>query len=265
MLRQERQRRSAGDQEAARRQARALARHREQVARLRRARDRARAERRWLAWLRGVLAVRRMQRNAPPSPAPVSVPSDQEEALAAGARGEQAAAADLAGALGDEWALLRGYRNRRGEIDHLLLGPRGLLAIEVKNRNGVVSCSGDRWYIVRYDKYGNRVSAPEALADRGDRSPSEQLNQPADELAGFLGSRGHRVSIERVVWFTHPRARLGNCTGPTVGIAFSVHQVLSRISRSPAVLGGSERAEIEKLIVRDHQFHAGRRPGGRAR
>jgi len=43
----------------------ALARHREGVDRTRQARDGARAERRWLAWLRGVLAVRREQRQAP--------------------------------------------------------------------------------------------------------------------------------------------------------------------------------------------------------
>jgi hypothetical protein len=259
MLRQERKRRSAGDEQAQRRQAAAVARHRDQVARLRRARDRARAERRWLDWLRGILAVRRMARHAPQPPIPAAAPSDQEEAMAAGARGEQAAAADLGGALGDEWTLLRGYCNRRGEIDHLLLGPGGLLAIEVKNRNGLISCSGDRWFILRYDRYGNRVSAPEAMADRGDRSPSEQLNQPADALRDFLSSRGHRVTIDRVVWFTHPRARLGNCTSPTVSIAFSVDQVLSRIGRSPAALADSERADIERLIIQDHRFHEDRR------
>ncbi len=102
-----------------------MARHRDQVARLRRARDRARREHRWLAWLRGILAVRRLERHAPEPPVPVSAPSDQEEAIAAGARGEQAAATGLASALGDEWTLLRGYCNRRGEIDHLLLGPAG--------------------------------------------------------------------------------------------------------------------------------------------
>ncbi len=106
------------------------------------------------------------------------------------------------------------------------------------------------------------------MADRGDRSPSEQLNQPADALGDFLRSRGHPVTIDRVVWFTHARARLGNCTSPTVSIAFSVDQVLGRIGRSPAALADGERAEIEQLVIKDHRFHAGRRarnqrPGNR--
>ena len=59
-------------------------------------------------------------------------------------------ATELGRALDDDWTLLRGYRNRRGEIDQLLLGPRGLFAIEVKNLNATVTVDGDRW---RADKY----------------------------------------------------------------------------------------------------------------
>jgi hypothetical protein len=179
LLSQARQRRTAVDRQAQQRHEDALAQHRDQVDRARSARDQARAEGRWLAWLGGVLAVRRVQRQVPPAPARASIPSRREHAAAAGVQGEQSTEADLAGALGDEWVLLRGYRNRRGEIDHLLLGPAGLVAIEVKNRNGVVSVTGDRWLITKYDRYGNRVSAPEPLTDNGGRSPSEQLNQPA--------------------------------------------------------------------------------------
>jgi Nuclease-related domain len=157
------------------------------------------------------------------------------------------------------WVLLRGYRNRRGEINHLLLGPGGLLAIEVQNRNGVLSCAEDRWWITRYDRYGNRISAPEPLTDRGGRSPSEQLNRPAGELAGFLSSRGQHVAMERVVWFPHPRAWPGACTSPTVHIVFSAGQVLRLLRCSPAALSDSECADVERLIIRDDRHHAARR------
>lgn len=258
MLRQERRRRTSAEERAQLRHGDALARYREQVAQAVRDRDQARAEHRWLAWLHGSLAVRRARRHVPAAPARPSVPSGREEALAAGAQGELATAAALAGALGNDWVLLRGYRNRRGEIDHLLLGPGGLLAIEVKNRNGVITCAGDQWWITRYDKYGNPVSAPEILTEQGDRSPSEQLNQPADELARFLASRDHPVAIERIVWFPHRRARAGTCTSPTVRIVFSADQVLSLLRRSPVALGDSDRADLEQLIIQDHRHHAAR-------
>jgi hypothetical protein len=122
-----------------------------------------------------------------------------------------------------------------------------------------MTCAGDRWLITKYDRYGNRVSAPEALTDNGGRSPSEQLSQPADDLAAFLHSRGHPLTIRRIVWFTHRRARLGTCTDPTVHIAFSVSQVLALLSRPRETITGADCTEIEQLITRDHRYHAARR------
>jgi hypothetical protein len=235
-----------------------LARHRDRVSQERRARNLARAEHRWFAWLRAILAVRREQRQAPAAP-PLARPfSHQEEILRAGVQGEHLAEAELDRALGDEWTLLRGYRNRRGEIDHLLLGPRGLVAIEGKHRNATVSCDGDRWWYVKYDKYGNAVDRGE-LADKRGRSPSQQLSQPAGQLEDFLRSRGHPVAVQRVVWFTHPRSRLADCTRPTVRIATTADQLIRLLNDSPAVITADECAQLERLIIRDHQFQARRR------
>ncbi len=106
--------------------------------------------------------------------------------------GEQHVASELGRVLGDDWVLMRGYCNRRGEIDHLLLGPPGLVAIESKHLNATVHCDGDSWRFEKFDKYGNLV-ARGSLSDRGGRSPSVQLNEPADLLEQFLQHpRRHR-------------------------------------------------------------------------
>jgi Nuclease-related domain len=258
MLQETRQRQAAGTVQEQSRYEHALAEHGKRVARACRARDEARTGHRWLAWLRGVLAVRREQRQAPAPPRLASPVSDREHALAAGMEGEQLAAAGLGDALGDEWTLFRGYRNRRGEIDHLILGPRGLFAIESKHRNATVSCAGDRWSFIKYDNYGNLVDRGEIADNRG-RSPSEQLNQPASQLEDFLRSRGHPVAIQRIVMFTHPRSRVGTCTNPTVHITTSVRQVTDLLDHSPAVIAVDEQAELERLIIRDHHHHQTRR------
>jgi hypothetical protein len=237
---------------------RALARHNRQVAKLRKHRDQARGHRRWLTWLRRALALRRLRRAAPRPPPRTEPSSAEEEILAAGIEGEQGVATELGHALGDDWTLLRGYRNRRGEIDHLLLGPRGLLAIESKHRNATVHCDGDDWWFDKYDRYGHHVEHG-TIADHGGRSPSQQLNAPAGELEAFLASRGHRVPIQRVVLLTHPRSRLGTCRNPTVRVATSTGQVLALLNGSPPALGPAELRQIEDLIVRDHRFHS--RPG----
>lgn len=258
MLQQERRRRAERERREQSDYRDAAALHHDRLSRACRERDQARAQRRWLAWLRGVLAVRRERRRAPPAPQPVPARSDREGILTAGALGEQIAATGLGRALGDEWTLLRGYRNRRGEIDHLLLGPGGLVAIESKYRNAAVSCDGDRWWFSEYDNYGNRVRGGE-LADAGGRSPSEQVNQSASQLEDFLRSRGHPIAIERVVLFTHPKSRLASCTRPTVRVATSTGQVIRLLRESGQVLGDEERVRLERLIIKDHQYHVERR------
>ena len=232
-----------------------------QEARQRRAaRDAARSRRRWAAWLRGIFAAWRARRPLAVTRPQASQPTDEEARLAAGAAGESLVAGDLDRALDDEWTLLRGYHNRRGEIDLVLLGPRGLFAIEVKNQNGRIDCRGDQWWSTRYDKYGNPVEARREMSDRRGRSPSMQLNEPASLLEDFLASRGHPVTIGRVVALVHPRSQLGRCTRPTVEICTSVRELLRMLYASPVSVTPSERAALERLIVRDHRFHAERRP-----
>ena len=254
------QRRTAAEQQRSR-HTEALARQRELAAGVRRARDQARAQRRWWAWLRLTFAAWRQQRRVPRRPVLATGPSDQEEILSAGIAGEQMVAAGLGRALGDDWVLLRGYRNRRGEIDHVLVGPRGLLAMEVKHRNATVHIDGDDWWFDKFDRYGNRVGQG-AITDRAGRSPSMQVNEAADELERFLHSRGQRVTIHRMVVLTHPRSALGRSRKPTVAVATSMDAVLAQLKSYPVTLRAPQAAELARLIERDHHHHEARRPKG---
>lgn len=40
---------------------------------------------------------------------------------------------------------ISGYTNQKGEIDQILVGPNGVICIEVKYMNGYISCVGDAW------------------------------------------------------------------------------------------------------------------------
>ena len=238
----------------------ALRQHKAEVKKAEATRDQARADRRWLAWLRGVFAVRRARRRAPAPPAPGGAPTDEESKLAAGIEGEQFVAEELGRALGDDWVLLRGYKNSRGEIDHLLLGPKGMVAIEVKAINGTVHCDGDSWRVDKFDRYGNLVEQY-SLGDRGarHRSPSVQLNEPADALEGFLRSRGQDVGVLRVVLLAHPRSKVGTCRRATVSVFTRTSEVTRLLTKVKQPFDPATRAKLENLIIRDHQHHARRR------
>ena len=239
-----------------------LIRYRARVQTVRVRRDRARAGRRWWTWLKLSLAVRREKRGIPRPPVPAAGhPTDLEEKIMAGIAGEQLVATELGRALDDDWTLLRGYRNRRGEIDQLLLGPRGLYAIEVKNLNATVHVDGDRWRADKYDNYGNLVEQ-RPIADRMGRSPSVQLNEPADDLERFLAERGQPAGISRVVVLAHRRSALGPVRNPTVEALTSPADLLALIGNSASRLDRGQRAAIAALIRRDHEFHGEHRRGG---
>ena len=147
------------------------------------------------------------------------------------------------------------------EIDQLLLGPRGLFAIEVKNLNATVDVDGDRWRADKYDNYGNLVEQ-RPIADRMGRSPSVQLNEPADDLGRFLAERGQPAELQRVVVLAHRRSGLGRVRNPTVLALASPADLLTLIGNSASRLDRGQRAAIGALIRRDHEFHGGRRRTG---
>jgi hypothetical protein len=258
MLQREHQEQKASEEQARRRYEDALTSQRQYVQEAREGRDRARADRRWLDWLRYAFAAWRRQQKRPLPPISSASVSGRAHALAAGITGEKAAAMEFDGVLGDDWVLFRGYKNGRGEIDQLLLGPLGCAAIEVKYRNATVHCDGDDWWFDKYDKYGNLVGQG-VLEDRKGRSPSRQLNEPADELHRFLDSRGHPVRLQRVILFNHARSRIGDIRDPRTSVATSGGQILDLLEKSPTPLDADEIARITALVIRDHEHHENRR------
>jgi hypothetical protein len=228
-----------------------------------RARDQALTERRWLRWLRLTFTVRREKRELAGQRRFSQQSTGRVESIRAGRNAEQVVAEKLSRALDDNWTLFGGYRNRRGEIDGLLLGPTGLFAYEVKYYNATIFITGDDWQLEKFDKYGNQVSDRTPMGDKRGRSPSVQLNQPVAALTDWLGKRGQPVAITPVVLLTHERARVGSSRNPTVRVETSVQGLLSLTGQSPAALSTRQRADIGQLIRDDHHHHNQRRPTSR--
>ena len=220
-----------------------------------------------LSWLWLSLAgLWRRPAKPPPPPSPALPLTHGEAALAGGVRGEQEVAVALDSALDDGWVLVKGYRNCRGEIDYLLLGPGGLFAVEVKYVNGTFRITRDRWRYVKYDNYGNAVEEG-AVQDRGGRPPNVQLTEPLAVLEAFLAKRGQPVRLQPVVLLNHPKARIDRCAADVgVLVLTSTAQLLrlasartggSAAASSPrssdwssAITGSTPRAAADRAIRR---------------
>lgn len=244
-------------------QRRGRGQHHDAVARLR---AQQRASRRWwqvLTRIRHGAELRELARRAPELDPGLQARRAQQ---ASGLEGEQAMTAAL-GVLSDEWALFRGYANRRGEVDHLLVGPGGVWAIEVKVRAVRVHVAGDQWWFEKFDRYGNRVEQG-VLADRRGRSWGRQVTDIARELEAFLASRGQHVSVRTAVVLLHGRGELGSCQDLEVDLfCVGTDYLLNSVDAAPLQLDRSSRDAVARLVRRDHAFNAERhdRRGGARR
>ena len=193
---------------------------------------------------------------------PVRRAAERDEIVwASGNEGERKVAAYLS-RLPDEWILVSGYRNAKGEIDQVLLGPRGVFAIEIKFINGVVHCDGDRWWSDKYDRYGNLVETNKPLADKRGRGPSKQLNDSADLLQSFLAKRVDVSRVHRAVVLSHDSSRLGELRNITIDAVATIDAFdLDRLfSRSPINLDSQAVGRVLQAIRKDHDFHEKPRP-----
>lgn len=227
---------------------------------LRGERRQARSEGRWMSWLRLAFAMFGAKREATRHHLASALPTAREQQMLAGRNAERRVADELAAALDGEWVLLRGYCNSRGEIDALLLGPRGLFAIEQKYRSVRVYIRGDEWIAEQIDKYGKTRGARFPIRDKKGRSPSEQVNEPAAALSRWLSTNKRGTPVTPVVLLTHPSARIGSIQQSTVRVERSTRRLLALVESSRYALDAARRGDIERLIRHDHEFHKTKKP-----
>jgi Nuclease-related domain len=212
---------------------------------------------RLLKYVKPWISARLAAKPAPAAPVRTySIPTRRDLAWSAGNQGEQAVLSHLARILNDQWTVVKGYRNSKGEIDFVAVGPTGVVAIEVKNVNGHVSCDGDRWWIDKQDKYGNWVEHEKPMTDRTGRSPARQVNESAGQLQSFLASRGVNLKVSRIVILAHPKSWVRNCMNLTVDrVTRTDYLVLENLAASGFNLNTVEIGKVVDLIQRDHKHH----------
>lgn len=252
-----RQREAAMEQSLARYEA-ALAARRQKSDTLRGQAARAFGEKRLFAWLWHLARwACHAAFAAKPARPMLTPPDEREQVWAAGSDGEQRVADILNQALPADWTLIRGYKNGGGEIDQIIVSPLGVLAIEIKYIKGTVFCDGDHWWRDKYDRYGNRVEQGIAIADRGGRSPSAQVNAAADRLQNFLASRMQVKRVARAVVLAHEASRIGQMHKPTVDLVATLAHLYSRElieQRMPGLPAGVSPQRVIEAIQKDHAY-----------
>jgi len=196
---------------------------------------------------------RALQKHGDPPPPLQEGPTMEEQQWQAGAEGERRLATELMATLpGAAWTLIKGYQNRKGEIDYLLIGPAGVLALECTHLTGTILCTQDRWVRQKYDPAGAPATQV-PIVDRTGRSPSQQLNDSAAVLMDCLSRKGADCELTRAVILTHDNVRLGAVEASTVHIILlsKVQPFLWEMCRTASSSISTQR--IVEWVQEDHR------------
>jgi hypothetical protein len=185
-------------------------------------------------------------------------PDEIDRRYASGREGERRVDEYLRTRLSDEWILLCGYRNGKGETDRVLVGPGGIFSMEIKNINGYVSCKGDSWTRDICDAYGRRVKLNVSIVDGNgngrQRSPSSQLNEPTDILERHLKRTLPDCRICRIVILTHERSRIAKLDDLKLDevTLLSEWNLEATFEKSPCRL---TKTEVERIVQKIESHH----------
>lgn len=129
--------------------------------------------------------------------------------LQAGLRGQHLLAKLLA-PLSDSYYLINNLKlpGRADDVDHMVIGPNGIFALEAKHHRGRIFWRDGQWYQSKISHRG-RLQPEEPIRD-----PTQQLKRNVDYLRSCINrtdptlSRRTRLWIEGAVVFTHPAVSL---------------------------------------------------------
>jgi hypothetical protein len=154
--------------------------------------------------------------------------------------------------LDDRWVLLSGVvlEGTMGDIDHVLIGPPGIYAIEVKNWSGKIEYSDDT---STWTRYKPRLPQGEILKD-----PAEQIVQ----LSSILGTTLKEKSVPLVV-FVNPNSTVSGSDHPRATI-LTLSQLKKWVVSQPARLS-PEKVDALSSKLTDAFKKVSNRPASEAK
>ena len=145
--------------------------------------------------------------------------------LRAGLKGETALKQTLSSLSDDFVAFYNVPINNSGDIDCILVGPKGVFAIEIKNHKGTIIYSENGWKQIKTGQGGNQYQGKMA-------NPGKQLLTNMHKFKTFLAENNIHVWIQPVLVFTNPEAAIVLEKDPTPIIVCKVEDILDVISNS---------------------------------
>jgi hypothetical protein len=183
---------------------------------------------------------------------------DLRNTLNAGLRGQRSTV-EILSFLDDSYYLINNLKlpGRADDVDHIVVGPNGVFALETKNHRGRIFFEDGQWFQAKTSRNG-RPQPKEAIRD-----PARQLKRNVDYLRACINetdpalSRRVRLWIEGAVAFTHPAVNLDLPPTIQATLPFPVLQardlpahILQHVPRRPLA-----KAEVREIVSMFGHLH----------
>ena len=150
--------------------------------------------------------------------------------------------------LDDNYLLINDIKlpNSYGNIDHIVLGPKGIFVLETKNYNGLITCNGDDWRVY-YGIWG--------IIGYDLKSPSKQVKRNALKIKQIIDRESQKIFkkplkiwVEGIVVFTNPNVELhlSNTTVPVLRVDELCSYIKNKKSK---VRFSSEEVELMGNVI----------------
>lgn len=94
------------------------------------------------------------------------------------------------------------YKRGRSEVDALIISPKGIITVEVKNHSGTIQGS---W---KDEKWIQRKHYKEKTTEIDMDNPLKQMRRQRDIVKSILNAEGENVWIDSVLFFSNTSAKL---------------------------------------------------------
>jgi len=163
----------------------------------------------------------------------------KSDMLSAGAKGESAVSRLLRHELGDDWYLIDDCLVKHAQIDHILVGPKGVFVIETKNYKGNVYGAREdkRWTKTRHSRYKTFYN------------PIKQSKTHSFKVAALLRTGGYGDFVSALVVFAGKPLELNVAAGdfPILRIGQLKDYLLSQPDR----LAAGKPKEVAQYLLQN--------------
>jgi hypothetical protein len=163
-----------------------------------------------------------------------------------GAWGEQRTAAALMPLLRRGWVVVHDLGRLKSNVDHVLIGPAGVIVLDSKNLHGTVRVSGDRLALTR--------PGQDRTAYESDSCARQARSQAADVNALFRQRIGQRpwVTAVVVIWADFPEV---SASANNVNFVHGDH-LREWLEKQPARLNAQQIEELAGALGPRHSPHS---------